>query len=167
MIFPPVRPAPTLFSQLLWLVPLVVLVSAFVPDSDTPAGVNLFLVAVALLLAALFMVAPRALRYEVLPDHLRLRKLIGAIDLPYPSLTVRRSTGRLTLRTFGVGLPGYLTGYFVLSGDHRGTGSIQACASTATQGLILHTGKQAYFVTPADPDGFLRELAARGAAVKA
>lgn len=167
MIFPPVRPEPARLNALLWLVPVAVLVSALLPGKPgTPAGVKLFLVVLALGLAVLFLLAPRALKYEFMPDRLRIRKLVGSIDLPYATLSVRRSTGQLTVRTFGVGLPGYLTGYFLLSGDERGTGSVQACASTGTGGILLHTGKQAYFVTPADPDAFLAELARRGATVK-
>lgn len=158
----PARRSP--LTALLWGVIGLLLVTALLPPKKVPE--DAFLLLLAAVLAALMIVAPRRLTYEFSPEGLNIRKLVGSITLPYPALSARRSDGKLSVRTFGVGLPGYLTGSFLLAGDSQGVGQVQAAASRGSGGLLLHTGKQAYFVTPADPDAFLTELARRGAKVR-
>lgn len=145
-------------------VPLVLIILAFVPDEDAP-GIHWESLALGVLLALLFFLAPRRLAYTLTPDALVVTRMLGRTALPYTGMRARRSAGRLGLRTFGTGLPGYLTGHFTFGPDT--VSRVHAAASRGGDGVIVESGGSAYFLTPADPDGFLRELAGRGAAVNA
>lgn len=142
-------------------VPLLLIVLAFVPDRDSP-GIHWESLALGVLLALLFLLAPRRLAYTLTPDTLVITRILGHTALPYAGMRARRSAGRLVLRTFGTGLPGYLTGHFTFGPDT--VSYVRAAASRSGGGVIVESGGVAYFLTPADPDGFLRELAARGVA---
>lgn len=164
MNFPPAPPHRSPLNFILWgVVGLLVLTSLLSPKK---AAADALLLVLAAILVAMLVAAPRRLRYEFTPEGLNIHRVVGAILLPYHTLSARHSAGHLSVRTFGVGLPGYLTGYFLLAGDPQGAGQVQVAASRGSEGVLLHTGKQAYFVTPADPEAFLAELARRGAKVR-
>lgn len=164
-----VAPASTsLAGRLLTLgLPLLVLVSALLPKPGGAAAMQSLLLivvtGVAAALALLFWVAPRRLGYMLSASELMIRRLSGETRLPLAAVSARRSTGRLGWRTFGTGLPGYLSGHFTFGPDvHR---SVVAAASRPDGGVIVEQAGTAYFLTPADPDAFLAELARRGATV--
>ncbi len=145
-------------------VPLLLVVPALVPGQDPP-GVRWEGPVVGLVLAVFFLLAPRRLAYTLTPEALVIQRLLGRSALPYAGMRARRTAGRLGLRTFGTGLPGYLTGHFSFGPDSRTR--VVAAASRGDGGVIVESGGAAYFLTPADPDGFLRLLEQRGAAVTA
>ncbi|WP_180970070.1 PH domain-containing protein [Deinococcus planocerae] len=151
-------------STLWWVilgVPLVVagLAARSSGDAVWPLG------ALAALLAAAFWLAPRRLSYSLEKDALVVTRLTGRTALPYAEITARRSAGRLGVRLFGTGMPGYLTGLFSFGPD--AVSRVQAAASRTRGGVIVERGGTAFFLTPADPDAFLRALAARGVRVGA
>lgn len=125
------------------------------------------MVALALVVFALFQLAPRRLAYTLTPDAVVIQRILNQTRLPYAGLSARRSSGVLGIRTFGTGMPGYLTGHFTLAHDEMGVGKVLAAASTGQDGVLLHSGDTDYFLTPADPQTFLTELAQRGAGVAA
>lgn len=143
-------------------VPLLLVGLAFVPDPDRP-GVHWESPGLGLLLLGLFHLAPRRLTYTLAPDALVIRRMLGRTALPYAGLRARRSAGRLGVRLFGTGLPGYLTGHFTFGPDPAPR--VRAAASRGDAGVIVETGDASYFLTPADPDGFLQTLAAHGVSV--
>ncbi|MBB5233488.1 PH domain-containing protein [Deinococcus budaensis] len=143
-------------------VPLLLMGLAFVPDPDWP-GIHWDLLALGALLAALFGLAPRRLAYTLTPDALVIRRVLGRTTLPYAGMRARRSAGRLGVRTFGTGLPGYLTGRFTFGPDPRS--QVRAAATRGEGGVVVEVGGAAHFLTPADPAAFLSALEARGAAV--
>ncbi|UQN06212.1 PH domain-containing protein [Deinococcus sp. QL22] len=188
MIFPLVNAAQSGRAQFfLWLAPVVLVALAFIPDPpDAPTVPHWGLLVVAALFAALFQLAPRRLRYRLTPNGLEISRLLGTTLLPYAGMQVRKTVGRLGVRTFGTGLPGYLTGAFSFGSD--GVRSVTALASVASGGVLIGVpvSKEAlarppfilppkptsgaeplrwYFLTPADPQELLVELVQRGAVV--
>lgn len=165
----PVAPAAGSPAQRLLLlgVPALILLGAFLPGPDgAPAPRSLLLLllsALAVLLGLLFWLAPRRLGYALTDTDLLIRRLSGTTRLAIPEITARRSAGRLGWRTFGTGLPGYLTGSFTFGPDVRS--AVMAAASRPDGGVIAEHAGRAHFLTPADPDAFLSELARRGATV--
>lgn len=145
-------------------VPLLLAVVAFLPDPDSPPP-HWPLLAVALLTGLGFWLAPRRLGYALTGDGVIIRTLLGRTVLPYAGLRARRSAGRLGLRTFGTGLPGYLTGHFTFGPDPA-VRNVRAAATRTGGGVLLDSGGRTYFLTPADPDGLLAALARRGARVE-
>lgn len=142
--------------------PLVLIALAFVPDPGSP-GIHWELLALGVLLAALFHLAPRRLAYMLAPEGLVIHRLLGRTVLPYAGMRARRSAGRLGVRTFGMGLPGYLTGHFSFGPDPASR--VRAAASRGGGGVVVEVAGAAHFLTPADPAAFLGALEARGAAV--
>ncbi|KEF35551.1 hypothetical protein RDMS_01360 [Deinococcus sp. RL] len=145
-------------------VPLLLALVAFLPDPDDPPP-HPPLLALAVLLGLGFWLAPRRLRYELTGDGLVVRTLLSRTVLPYAGLRARRSAGRLGLRTFGTGLPGYLTGHFTFGPDPA-VRNVRAAATRAGGGVLLESGGRVYFLTPAHPQDFLTALARRGARVE-
>jgi hypothetical protein len=152
-------------SALWWLalgVPL--LLTALAAWSSGDRGAAWLLGTLAVLLAAVFGLAPRRLAYSPEPGALVVTRLLGRTTLPYAEITTaRRSAGRLGVRLFGTGMPGYLTGLFSFGPD--AASRVQAAASRGDGGVVVERGNTAFFLTPADPDAFLRSLAARGVRV--
>ncbi|MCP2015568.1 hypothetical protein L1280_002736 [Deinococcus sp. HSC-46F16] len=145
-------------------VPLLLAGAAFLPDEGrSPPHPELL--AVALLTGLGFWLAPRRLRYELTGDGVVIQTLLSRTVLPYAGLRARRSAGRLGLRTFGTGLPGYLTGNFTFGPDPAAR-NVRAAATRTGGGVLLESGGQVYFLTPADPGGFLAALARRGSRVE-
>lgn len=149
---------------LMWGSPLLLVALAFLPDADSP-GIRWEPLALGVTLLLVFNFAPRRLSYTLESDALVITRLTGRTVLPYAEIKARRSAGRLGVRTFGTGLPGYLTGHFTFGPDT--VSRVQAVASRGAEGVVVERGGAAYFLTPADPDAFLRSLAARGAPVTA
>lgn len=145
-------------------VPLLLIALAFVPDPDLP-GIHWDLLALGLLLALLFQLAPRRLAYTLTSEGLVIRRLLGRTVLPYAGMRARRSAGRLGVRTFGTALPGHFTGHFTFGPDPASR--VRAAASRGEGGVVVEVGGAAHFLTPADPAAFLRALEARGAVVSA
>ena len=123
------------------------------------------MIALSVFLFALFQLAPRRLAYTLTPDALVIQRILNQTRLPYAGLSARPSSGVLGIRTFGTGMPGYLTGHFTLANDEKSVGRVLAAASTGQGGVLLHSDNTDYFLTPADPQTFLNELAQRGAQV--
>jgi PH (Pleckstrin Homology) domain-containing protein len=107
---------------------------------------------------ALFFVAPKRLRYRVDGTTLEVRTLLRTLRFPLRGARARVCREGLGLRLFGVGLPGYSTGWFRLAGK-----TTRAYAS-AREGVLIENGRR-LFVTPADIDGFLAALSQAGVAV--
>jgi len=156
--------APPLLRLVTLGVPLLLVALAFVPDPDRP-GIHWDLLGLGVLLALLFSLAPRRLTYTLTPDALVIGRLLGRTVLPYAGMRARRSAGRLGVRTFGTGLPGYLTGHFSFGPDPASR--VRAAASRGAGGVVVEAQGVAYFLTPADPAAFLRAIEARGAVVDA
>ncbi|WP_019009885.1 PH domain-containing protein [Deinococcus aquatilis] len=156
----------------LWGIPLLLAALAFVPDlPESPTVPHWELLLGAAALTVLFQLAPRRLRYRLTPDGLEIRHLFGTTLLPVLGMRARRTAGRLGVRTFGTGLPGYLSGAFSFVSDE--VKSVTALASAGSGGILVglpinQAASQPlrwYFLTPADPQHLLDELARRGAVV--
>lgn len=159
--------ASPLFRSVTWGVPALALAVALIPDQENTPLLRGAVVALALLIFALFQLAPRRLAYTLRPDAVVIQRVVAQTRLSYAGLSARPTSGLLGFRTFGTGLPGYLTGYFTLSNDEQGVEQVLAAASAGRGGVLLHSGDADYFLTPADPQAFLAELARRGAGVAA
>ncbi|MFB9992141.1 hypothetical protein ACFFLM_09235 [Deinococcus oregonensis] len=157
----------------LWGIPLLLVVLAFVPDlPESPSVPDWEVLLVAAALTALFLFAPRRLRYRLTPDGLEIRHLLGTTVLSGVGMRARSTAGRLGIRTFGAGLPGYLSGAFSFVSDE--VKSVTAAASAGSGGILVGLPSNGaaspqplrwYFLTPADPDRMLQELAVRGVVV--
>ncbi|AKH17978.1 PH domain-containing protein [Deinococcus soli (ex Cha et al. 2016)] len=156
--------SPVWFRALVWLVPLLLIVTAWIPDdgADKPLPVagSVALTLLGVGLGALFAQVPRRLSYTLTDTGLRVSRFSGSFEWPYRELRVRRTDAGLGLRVGGVGLPGYYTGNYTFTG--AGYRSVQAIASNTRGGLIVERGGTPYYLTPADPDAFAQALAARG-----
>ncbi|MDK2013104.1 MULTISPECIES: PH domain-containing protein [unclassified Deinococcus] len=156
--------SPVWFRALVWLVPLLLIVTAWIPDdgADKPLPVagSVALTLLGVGLGALFAQVPRRLAYTLTDTGLRVSRFSGTFEWPYRELRVRRTDAGLGLRVGGVGLPGYYTGNYTFTG--AGYRSMQAIASNTRGGLIVERGGTPYYLTPADPDAFAQALAARG-----
>ncbi|MDR6219484.1 PH domain-containing protein [Deinococcus soli (ex Cha et al. 2016)] len=156
--------SPVWFRALVWLVPLLLIVTAWIPDdgADKPLPVagSVALTLLGVGLGALFAQVPRRLAYTLTDTGLRVSRFSGTFEWPYRELRVRRTDAGLGLRVGGVGLPGYYTGNYTFTG--AGYRSVQAIASNTRGGLIVERGGTPYYLTPADPDAFAQALAARG-----
>jgi hypothetical protein len=162
---PAAATASPLLRAVTWGVPVVLIAATFVPDKEATPATQAGLRILALVLLAWFQLAPRRLAYTLTPDAVVIQRILNQTRLPYAGLGARRTSGVLAFRTFGTGLPGYLTGHFTLAHDERGVGRVRAAASRGRGGVLLHSGDADYFLTPADPTAFLAELARRGARV--
>jgi hypothetical protein len=107
----------------------------------------------------------RAVRFEVLNEGLRIRGDLFGRLIPRGSLRVndaqilnlnKDSAHRPCLRTCGVGLPGYSSGWFRL--NDRGKGLL--FLTDPTRAVCLPTADgYTLLISPADPEGFLTALA--------
>ncbi|GGL75030.1 hypothetical protein GCM10010840_11360 [Deinococcus aerolatus] len=159
--------APALLRAVTWGVPVLLVVVAFLPDEDNTPLLQGAIIVLALVIFAWFQLAPRRLAYTLTSDAVVIQRMLNQTRLPYAGLSARRTAGVLGLRTFGTGLPGYLTGHFTLAHDGQGVSRVRAAASTGQGGVLLCSGDADYFLTPANPDAFLTELTRRGAQVAA
>lgn len=159
--------SPVWFRALVWLAPLLLIVTAWIPDdgADKPLPVagRVALTLLGVGLAALFEQVPRRLTYTLTDTGLRISRFSGTFEWPYRELRVRRTDAGLGLRVGGVGLPGYYTGTYTFTG--AGYRNVQAIASNTRGGLIVERGGTPYYLTPADPDAFAQALPARGVPV--
>jgi hypothetical protein len=121
-----------------------------------------------LLIAALMgylAYSTRAARFEVSGEGVRIRGDIFGRLIPRGALRVsdarildlkKDSAHRPCMRTLGVGLPGYSSGWFRLNDSSKGllflTNRSRAIYLPTTDGYTL-------LISPADPDGFLTALA--------
>lgn len=162
----PVAPAasPVWFRALNWVAPLMLIVTAWIPDDGAskplPVAGSVFLTLLGVGLGAFFAQVPRRLAYILTDTGLRVSRFSGTFEWPYRELRVRRTDGGLGLKVGGVGLPGYYTGNYTFTGD--GYRNVQAIASNTCGGLIVERGGTPYYLTPADPDAFAQALTARG-----
>jgi hypothetical protein len=160
-------PAQTpLWSWLLqWGSVLVLLVVAWIPFNEPmPLPLRLLFTLIAVFSAVVFLVAPRRLRYS-LNEGLQISCVSSMTTWPYAGLRVRLASGHLGLMMGGTGMAGYYTGNFQWRGE--GPKHVQALASRMDEGVLLEVRghSQMYFLTPADPAGFLQRLRERGANV--
>lgn len=153
-------------SGLSWIVVLsvvLVAVSALFPVPEL-SSVRFLGVGLALWLSALAWFAPRRLRYTLQDDALLIQTLFSVTRLPTRHISAWRTRGGLGLKVGGTGLAGYYTGYYTFNADEIKT--VMAASSNTSNGVIVQAEGKAYFLTPADPDAFLEELARRGARVR-
>lgn len=154
--------APPALRLVVWGVPLLLLAVALLPGEGGP-GPGIVTLPLALALLAVFLLAPRRLAYTLMPQGLTLTRMAGQDVLPYAGMRARCTEGGLGVRTLGTGLPGYLTGFFTFGPGQPSR--VRAAASRARGGVLVESGGETYFLTPADPDAFLQALAGRGAEV--
>lgn len=157
--------ASPLFSTVSWGLPALMILLTLLPDEDATPLSQALLAGLALVLLVWFQLAPRRLAYTLTADVVVIQRVLAQTRLPYAGLSARRTSGVLGIRTFGTGLPGYLTGHFTLARDEKGVGRVLVAASANRGGVLLHSGDAHYFLTPADPETFLAQLAQRGAEV--
>lgn len=154
-------------ASLWWAIGLSLLIAVlvvFLPDPQQEAGLwRFFPLALTLGLFALGFLLPHKLAYTLEPDALILSYTTGQTRLPYAGMSAWRTAGSLGLKMGGTGLPGYYTGNYLFHRD--GLKNVLAAASNPQGGVIVQAGGRTYFLTPADPDAFLAELARRGARV--
>lgn len=155
--------APTSLWVVLGLAAAASTVPVFLPGSDEGLARLLPLVITAGLFAALLLL-PRRLTYTLTPDSLVVTHLTGKTTLPYAGMTAWQTAGHLGLKVGGTGLPGYYAGHYVFHAD--GLKGVLAASSATHGGVIVQEGGKAYFLTPADPAGFLAELARRGVTLR-
>ncbi|QFP75904.1 PH domain-containing protein [Deinococcus sp. AJ005] len=159
--------ASPLFRSVTWGVPALILAVALIPDRENTPFLRVLMTTLALCLFALFQLARRRLAYTLTPDAVVIQRVLNQTRLPYAGLSARRTSGVLGFRTFGTGMPGYLTGHFTLSDDGQGVSRVLAAASASQGGVLLHSADADYFLTPVDPAAFLAELARRGVGLAA
>jgi hypothetical protein len=139
------------------------------PFSSSLSGI-LLLTAVLIPLAVAALLSyvaysTRAVRFEVLDDGLRIRGDLFGRLIPRTSLQVNDArivnlkeepAHRPVLRTFGVGLPGYSSGWFRLK--DRGKGLL--FLTNPSRALYLPTADgYTLLISPRDPEGLLTALA--------
>lgn len=156
-------------ASLWWVLGLSLLVATltiFIPDPQQEAGAwRFFPLVLTAEIFALGLLMPRRLAYTLEPDTLIVSHLTGQTHLPYAGMTVWPTKGHLGLKMGGTGLPGYYTGNYLFHTD--GLKNVLAASADTRGGVLVQANSRTYFLTPADREGFLRELAARGATVKA
>ena len=138
-----------------------------------PARSLWFIAAIAALMLALlllfgyFAFASRFTRYEITPDGLSIRGTLYGRQLPWSSLTpeearvvdlASEAALQPTLRTNGLGLPGYQAGWFRLRRAGRGllflTDRSRVVVVPTTLGYTL-------VLSVIDPEGFVEALRRR------
>ncbi|MDL2343223.1 PH domain-containing protein [Deinococcus sp. MIMF12] len=128
-----------------------------------PLPLHLFLTLLATVLAVFFLIAPRRLRYALTSEGLQVSRLSSTVIWPYAGLRASAPSGRLGLKVGGTGMAGYYTGNYQWRGE--GPKHVQAVASRLDRGVLIDHDGRTYFLTPADPAGFLQQLRQRGAGV--
>nr|WP_246580869.1 PH domain-containing protein [Deinococcus aestuarii] len=111
-------------------------------------------------LLALFIWLPRRLGYALTDEGLEIRRASGTFVWPYRDLRASATPHALGVKQGGVNAPGYFSGAFAWPGE--GPNTILALSSSPRGGVLVTSQGRRYFLTPADPDAFLRELRARG-----
>ena len=132
--------------------------------SGRPGAFLILLMLALLLLFAFIGYSARAARFVVDEEGIAIRRALYGRALSWNQVAVEDARivdlgeeGDLkpTLRTNGIGLPGYRAGWFRLQGGERGllfvTRSERSVAVPTTEGYTL-------LVSPADPDAFLASL---------
>jgi hypothetical protein len=125
-----------------------------------------FLVPIAIaVLMGFIAYSTRRVRFELLDQGLRIRgdlfgRLIPRTTLRFKDariLNLKQDTAhRPCLRTFGVGLPGYSSGWFRLNDRSKGL----LFLTDPSRAVYLPTADgYALLISPADPEGFLQALA--------
>ncbi|RJF71574.1 hypothetical protein D3875_08305 [Deinococcus cavernae] len=155
-------------ASMWWVLGLAVVTSAipiFIPDPQGEAGLwRFFPLVLTAGLLALGVMLPRRLAYALEPDALVVSHMTGQTRLPLNGMTVWRTAGHLGLKMGGTGLPGYYTGNYLFHTD--GLKNVLAASSATRGGVIVQANAKAYFLTPADPEAFVAELAQRGARIR-
>ena len=123
---------------------------------------------VSLALLALLMNAGRRVRFELSDDALRIRGDLYGRTIPRSVLQVAQASvidmkghptfGRM-LRTNGIGLPNYLSGWFR---PHGGGRALLFVTDRARVVAVPTTAGYQLLLSPADPDGFLATLQKEG-----
>lgn len=157
---------PFWFWVLQWSSVLVLLAVSWIPFGEpVPLPLRLLLTLMAVLVAVFFLAGPRRLNYALTDEGLQVSRLSNTGIWPYAGLRARRTSGHLGLKMGGTGMAGYYTGNYRWRGE--GPKHVQAVASRMAGGVLVEVGgqRQPYFLTPADPAGFLQQLRRRGATV--
>lgn len=106
--------------------------------------------------ALLFWLVPLSLQYKLTGKGIQIRRLSGKIFLPYQDFKVIVSKGCLDHRVMGTAIVGYNAGIFLWRGpEHQ---SVKAMSSRESGGVLLECEEATYFITPADPQAFLRKI---------
>lgn len=109
------------------------------------------------ILATAFFIAPRRLAYVVSDGELRINTLFSHRGLALAKANVHRHRPLLGARLSGLFLPGYLVGSALYDGM-----ATSVFASVRDEGVLVE-GDGRFFLSPADPDGFLAALVQAGA----
>ncbi|WP_146160588.1 PH domain-containing protein [Deinococcus arcticus] len=166
----PLAPAhsPLWFRGLVWLAPVLLAATPWLPDGEgaaLPLAGQVLLTLLGLGLFLAFLLVPRRLAYTLTNTGLRVRRASGTFEWPYRDLRAQATGGGLGLKVGGVGLPGYYSGNYAWKGE--GPRAVQALSSNTGQGVLLDVRGVPYFLTPADPESFLQALTERGVTVRA
>ncbi|WP_216322526.1 PH domain-containing protein [Deinococcus aestuarii] len=108
-------------------------------------------------LLVFFLRQPR-LKYILTPQALLVRTAWRSLRFPRGATKVELTPEPLGLRLFGTAIPGYYTGTFSIK--TAGGGRVQALATAARpqQAVLLKLDGQTYYLTPRDPETFVRLL---------
>jgi hypothetical protein len=136
---PPPAPPPSGWDAALMVTPLLTLLAAVL----TPA---------------LFIMAPRRLRYRIHSDGVDITTILRTVHIPTIGCTARRHTPKVGIRLWGAALPGYFTGRFRADGA-----TTRIYATTVDDGVLIEGEDLRLFVSPADPEAFLEALQEAGA----
>jgi hypothetical protein len=126
----------------------------------TLATVLGILLAVVLVLATIFFVAPARLSYAVGGGTLAITTLLGRRAMPLAGVRAMLHRPLLGQRLSGAALPGYQVGSWML--DRMAT---TVLASARDQDGVLLEGDGRFFLNPLDREGFLAALGAEGATI--
>ena len=121
-------------------------------------GSTAFIALVMALPLALLFVSPR-LRYHVQDGELRVKTLTNTFRFPLSEITATATNDGLGVKMLGTGLPGYYTGTYAVAGQGKPS-NVQTFATTnrPTKAVLIRHENVTYYLTPADPDGFLSLL---------
>lgn len=101
--------SPVWFRALVWLAPLLLIVTAWIPDESAekplPVAGSVALTLLGVGLAALFVQLPRRLSYTLTDTGLRVSRFSGTFEWPYRELRMRRTDGGLGLKMGGWACP--------------------------------------------------------------
>lgn len=111
-------------------------------------------------IAVLAFRGPRRMTYTVRPGVLEVSTGYSRHRYTLAGHAARRHEGKLGLRLFGVGMPGYYAGIFRLDGR-----TSRVYATHVHDGVLLEGGKQRVFVTPDNVEGMLVALREAGVTV--
>jgi len=117
------------------------------------------MLAVVLVLATVFLVAPSRLRYTVAAGSVEVRTLLSRRRIPLAGVRARLHRPLLGARLSGVAIPGHVVGSWLFD-----TMPTTVLASVREAGVLLE-GEGRFFLSPQDPERFLAAIESQGTVV--